>query len=279
MGKNKLSLCARRRMNTLCPKKLVWMICGLLFAGCDATQPHEPAAPIEPKPFVFNPSIRMVAVDPGRYVRVTDVQQTITLTKRFWIGTHEISQAEYQSVMGSNPSFFKGETLPVEKVKFDQAVEFCRALTLKDRKAGRIRQDMIYRLPTEAEWEFACLGGATTPFSFSDIDKVGDFVWSAENGEDKTQPVGGKKPNAWGLYDMHGNVWEWVVDWFAPHPKESQLTDPEGPPSGEHKVFKGGGWSHEAKFSRATSRFMMAPDMGINFVGFRVVLSEFSNSR
>jgi len=261
-------------MSTLFPKQLVAFACGLLLVGCDAPRPPEPTAPVVSKPFVFNPSIRMVAVDPGRYVRVTDGQQAITLTKRFWIGTHEVSQKEYQSLMGSNPSFFKGETLPVEKVKFHQAVEFCRALTLRDQKEGRIRQDMYYRLPTEAEWEFACLGGATTPFSFGDEGKAREFVWSTENGEDKTQPVGQKKPNAWGLYDMHGNVWEWVVDWFALHPKEPHLTDPEGPPTGEHKVFKGGGWSHEAKFSRATSRFMMAPDMGINFVGFRVILSE-----
>ena len=261
-------------MNTLSHKLTILLGCALFLVGCGA--PSEPEAPVEvkSKPFVFNPSIRMVAVDPGRYIRVTDIQQTITLTKRFWIGTHEVSQKAYESLMGDNPSFFKGESLPVEKVTFEQAVAFCKALTIRDRKEGRIRQDMIYRLPTEAEWEFACLGGATTPFSFGQESPAAEFVWSAENGGDKTQPIGKKKPNAWGLYDMHGNVWEWVVDWFAPHAKDTQLTDPEGPPTGEHKVFKGGGWSHEAKFSRATSRFMMAPNMGINFVGFRVVLSE-----
>ena len=266
-------------MITLFLKLTVLLGCALFLAGCGGQAEPEAHSAVESKPFIFNPSIRMVAVDPGRYVRVTDIQQTITLTKRFWIGSYEISQTEFESVMGSNPSFFKGETLPVEKMKFYQAVEFCRALTLRDRKDGRIRQDMLYRLPTEAEWEFSCLGGVNTPFSFGGLDKSGEFAWSAENGADKTQPVGGKKPNAWGLYDMHGNVWEWVVDWFAPHPKAVQLTDPAGPSGGKHKVFKGGGWSHEAKFARVTSRIMMAPDMGINFVGFRVVLSETGGSR
>ena len=264
-------------MNTLLDKLLAIAIaCCLISMGCDSSQLAEKPIPKKPKPFVFNPSVNLVAIDPGRFIRVTDTQQNITISQKFWIGTHEITQSKFEAVMGSNPSFFKGENLPVEKVSFDQAVEFCKALTIKDLGEGRIRQNMIYRLPSEAEWEFACLGGANSPFSFGEVSQANDYAWSAENAADKTQSVGQKQPNAWGLYDMHGNVWEWVLDWFAPHPKDHQLIDPVGPPSGEHRVFKGGGWYHEAKFSRANSRFMMAPDMGINFVGFRVVLSESS---
>ena len=255
---------------------VIAIVCFFLTMGCDS-QLDEKSIPQKPVPFVFNPSVNLVAIDPGRFVRVTDMRQNITISKKFWIGTHEITQGEFQSLMGNNPSFFKGEELPVEKVSFDQAVQFCKALTTNDIKEGRISKNMIYRLPTEAEWEFSCLSGVNSPFSFGEVSQAGDFAWSAENSGDKTQFVGKKQANAWGLYDMHGNVWEWVLDWFAPHPKDSQLIDPLGPASGEHRVFKGGGWYQEAKFSRANSRFMMAPDMGINFVGFRVVLSESKN--
>ncbi len=265
-------------MNTSLDKLLCIIVCVFIAIGCDSSQPQEESLPVKSKPFVFNPSVNLIAIDPGRYVRVTDLQQGISISQRFWIGSHEITQGEYESLMGQNPSFFKGEKLPVEKVSFDQAVAFCKALTIKDISENRIRQNMMYRLPSEAEWEFACLGGVTSPFSFGEVVQSDDYAWSAENAGDKTQLVGMKKPNAWGLYDMHGNVWEWVLDWFAPHPKDLQLTDPIGPTTGKHKVFKGGGWYHEVKFSKANSRFMMAPDMGINFVGFRVVLSEKKDS-
>ncbi len=250
---------------------LVLALCATLWPGCDSGEP--------PKPVVFNPSIPMRVIQPGHYTRVTDIRQQVTLTGGFWIGTHEVTQGEYESVTGSNPSFFRGEMLPVEKVSLLQAEAFCTALTLRDRGAGRIPTDMLYRLPTEAEWEYACLAGATTAFSFGDAAEEADaHAWSAENADDKTNLVGQKKPNAWGLHDMHGNVWEWVSDWFAPHPKDLELANPSGPPAGRHRVFKGGGWYHEAKFARNTSRFMMEPDMAINFVGFRVVLAKAANT-
>ena len=254
--------------------KVALVVSVFFMAGCDGGQ-APPPAPVAPKPTVFDPSMSMRAFKPGQFTRVTDVSQVVTLTRGFWMGTHEVTQREFESVMGSNPSFFKGENLPVDKVSFEQAVAFCKALTTGDRKAGRIAANMIYRLPTEAEWEYACLAGATTAFSFGDSEAESDaHAWSAENADDKTNPVGQKKPNGKGLYDMHGNVWEWVVDWFAAHPKAEQLVDPTGPTEGKHRVFKGGGWYHEAKYARSTSRFMMEPGMSINFVGFRVALVE-----
>ena len=268
----------RRRQDTVsfCGviSKVTLIVSVLVVAGCDAVQ-DPPSAPVAQKPVVFNPSISMSEFKPGQFIRVTGARQQVSITRGFWMGTHEVTQREFESVMGSTPSFFKGETLPVDKVSFEQAVAFCKALTTGDRKEGRIATNMIYRLPTEAEWEYACLAGATTAFSFGDSEAEADaHAWSAENADDKTNPVGQKKPNANGMYDMHGNVWEWVVDWFAPHPKAEQLVDPSGPPEGKHRVFKGGGWYHEAKFARSSSRFMMEPGMGINFVGFRVALVE-----
>ena len=117
-------------------------------------------------PVVFNPSISMSEFKPGQFIRGTSARQRVSITRGFWMGTHEVTQREFESVMGSTPSFFKGETLPVDKVSFEQAVAFCKALTTGDRKEGRIATNMIYRLPTEAEWEYACLAGATTAFSF-----------------------------------------------------------------------------------------------------------------
>ena len=256
----------RGNMNIICRNGLL-VLSALMWQGCDS--------PDEIKPVVFNPSITMREVQPGKYTRVTNTRQQVTLTRGFWIGINEITQQQYESVTGSNPSFYQGDSFPVEKVSFMLANEFCNKLTQRDRKAGRIPMNLAYRLPTEAEWEYACLAGANTAFSFGDSeDDANAHFWSAENAEDQSQSVGKKIPNAWGLYDMHGNVWEWVADWFAPHPAESALVDPVGPITGKHRVFKGGGWYHEAKFARSTSRFMMEPGMSINYVGFRVVLSE-----
>ena len=256
-------------MNKICRSCLL-ILYALIWQGCDSRE--------ESKPVVFNPSVGMREVQPGHYTRVTNTRQKVTLTHGFWIGIHEVTQQQYESVMESNPSFYKGESLPVEKVSFMLANEFCNKLTQHDREAGHIPMNMSYRLPTEAEWEYACLAGSDTAFSFGDSEEEFDaHFWSAENAEDQSQPVGKKIPNAWGLHDMHGNVWEWVTDWFAPHPVDSALVDPVGPPTGKHRVFKGGGWYHEAKFARSTSRFMMDPGMSINYVGFRVVLAKSTN--
>jgi formylglycine-generating enzyme required for sulfatase activity len=255
---------------------LLFFFIGLL-AGCDNRQKTEKPTPsVAPqKTGAFSPSVSMKPIKPGQYVRVSSRRQQIAITRGFWIGVYEVTQQEYESVMGRNPSFFKGANLPVEKVSYLQALNYCRAITTDDRKAGRIPGDMAYRLPTEAEWEYACLAGVDTAFSFGDSPEAAeDHAWTTETAEDRTQPVGQKKPNLWGLYDMHGNVWEWCTDWFATHPVAGQLVDPVGPPNGEQKVFKGGSWYQETKFSRYTSRFVMKPDMSINYVGFRVVLSE-----
>jgi len=152
-------------------------------------------------------------------------QHEVTLSKPFYMGVTEVTQAQYEAIMGANPSTFKGETNPVENVSCKDATEFCKKLSEKTRQA--------VRLPTEAEWEYACRAGSKTKFCFGDADEaLGDYAWYHANSGGTTHPVGQKKPNAWGLYDMHGNLWEWCSDWYAQNYADAKAVDPQGPASG-----------------------------------------------
>ena len=185
----------------------------------------------------------MREIQPGQYTRVTDIRQRVTLTRGFWIGTHEVSQREYESVLGSNPSFFQGESLPVEKVSFLQAEAFCNTLTTRDREAGRIPADMIYRLPTEAEWEYAYRSGTqTTWYNGDDETRVGEIAQYRENNFQQPGKVGSRAPNAFGLHDMAGNLWEIVSDYWTPRYDRRTTVDPIGPEKGQGCVTRGGNW-------------------------------------
>jgi formylglycine-generating enzyme required for sulfatase activity len=177
---------------------------------------------------------------------------------------------------GKNPSHFQGDTnRPVEKLSYFDAAAYCAILSVRERQAGHLPPNFEYRLPTEAEWEFACRAGTTNAYSFGDDPVRADpYAWTLENSGSTTHPVGQKKPNAWGLYDMHGNVWEWCSDWFAKDPRTGPLADPIGPPQGKFKVFHGGGWNQTIEFARPANRFMMSPSNGIYFVGFRLALGS-----
>jgi len=132
----------------------------------------------------------------------------VQITKGFYMGQYEVTQAQYESVMGSNPSYFKGENNPVEEVSWEEAVAFCKKLSSRENKT--------YRLPTEAEWEYACRAGSTTKYCFGDSEsQLGDYAWNDKNSNFSTHPVGQKQQNNWGLYDMHGNVYEWCQDWYG----------------------------------------------------------------
>jgi formylglycine-generating enzyme required for sulfatase activity len=203
----------------------------------------------------------------------------VTLTKGFELGVYEVTQEQYEQVMGSNPSKFptssrqkiKGPQNPVENVSWDDAVEFCRKLTElpAEKSAG-----YVYRLPTEAEWEYACRAGTTTKYSFGDsASELNDYAWRAQNSEATTHPVGGKQPNAWGLYDMHGNVFEWCQDWYADYPSGS-TTDPTGAASGLYRVYRGGSWRGLSDSSSSARRARRAPRYHGNDRGFRVVRSS-----
>ena len=169
-----------------------------------------------------------------------ETQHRVTLTKGFWMAKTEVTQRQWKSVMGNNPSRFKGDDLPVENVIWKDCQEFCR-------KAG-----LGLRLPTEAEWEYACRAGSTGPYAGT--GKLEDMGWYADNSGSETHPVGRKSPNAWGLCDMHGNVWEWCADWYQKDFGIATVTDPTGPASGSFRVLRGGCWHSFARYCRSADR-------------------------
>jgi formylglycine-generating enzyme required for sulfatase activity len=239
------------------------------LSGCDRSRPVA-GNPTRVADLV--PLTNMVLIKAGSFVRQ---KQLVTLTHDFWLGKYEVTQADYAAVTGKNPSNFQGDpNRPVEKVRYYEALDYCAAITRREAEAGRLSSGYAYRLPTEAEWEFACRAGSTNLFSFGDDASVADkFAWTLENSEAETHPVGLKQPNPWGLYDIHGNVWEWTLDWFAEYPT-GDLKDPGGPAQGIYKVFRGGSWNHAVEFARSRNRFMMPPTNGIYFVGFRLALGH-----
>lgn len=218
------------------------------------------------------PLTNMVLIKAGTFQRI---RFPVTITHDFWIGKYEVTQGEYEKAVGKNPSHFQGDPArPVEKVTFHDAMAYCRQVSRQESEAGRLPAGWQYRLPTEAEWEFACRAGTTNLFSFGNATTNADqFAWTLENAEGTTHPVGQKQPNPWGLYDMHGNVWEWCLDWFEPYPA-TNLVDPVGPPQSKFKVFRGGGWNNDINMARSANRFMMVPTNGIHFVGFRIALAR-----
>jgi len=174
-----------------------------------------------------------------------------------------VTQAQYQAIMGKNPSHFKGPDNPVECVSYDDAAAFCEALS----KRGQGK----FRLPTEAEWEYACRAGSATRYCFGDSEEqLDEYAWYNKNSDGQSHPVGQKKPNAWGLYDMHGNVWEWCSDWYGDYSPEGQ-ENPKGPPVGSHRVLRGGCWVNIPGRCRSAYRSDSTPDDRDNAVGFRVV--------
>lgn len=203
-----------------------------------------------------------------------ETQHQVTLTRGFYLQTTEVTQGQWQAVMGSNPSYFKncGNDCPVEQVSWNDAQEFIRRLNQREGGAG-------YRLPTEAEWEYAARAGTTTPFHagtclFTDkANYDGNYPLSGcAKGECRknTVRVGSFAPNAWGLYDMHGNVWEWCQDWYGNYPSES-VTDPTGPSGGSDRVYRGGSWYNHARLCRSAVRYGISPRFWNPDLGLRLL--------
>ena len=194
-------------------------------------------------------------------------QRAVHISRPFLLGKYPVTQAQWQAVMGDNPSRVRGADLPVDRVSWFDAQAFIRKLNQRE---GHNR----YRLPTEAEWEYACRAGTTGVFCCGDdVSALGDHAWYDANSGGGPHPVGRRKPNAWGLCDMHGNVEEWVADWIGKYRVRS-VTDPKGPSGGECRVFRGGNWECGFQFCRSSKRSAMSPDFALDGVGFRLAMDE-----
>jgi formylglycine-generating enzyme required for sulfatase activity len=221
--------------------------------------------------------------------RGNEMQHQVTISKGFYMGRYVVTQAEYQAVMGSNPSRFKGSNVPVETVSWYDAVEYCNKRSVRESLTSAYRLNGTnvawdrsangYRLPTEAEWEYVCRAGTTSPFNTganittSQANYDGNFPYNSNakgTYRRQTTDVGSFAANAWGLYDMHGNVWEWCWDWYGEYANGSQ-TDPSGADSGAPRVLRGGSWHSSAKSVRSASRSYITPSFRNYYLGFRLV--------
>jgi len=245
----------------------------------------------------------LVLIDGGKFImgspagetgREGNERQREVTVSSFFMGKFELSQAEYEKLMGKNPSFFKGANLPVEQISWFEAVEFCNALSVKEGFApaytisGSASKQTVqwdhaangYRLPTEAEWEYACRAGTTTPFNTGDNLTSEQANYDANRpyknfpegtSRQETMPVGSFLPNPLGLYDMHGNVGEWCWDWNSVYHVEPDLFNPTGAASGLYRVFRGGAWNLSANFTRTARRGGANPVSRWAHIGIRLV--------
>lgn len=215
--------------------------------------------------------MKLKLIKPGSYTMGADEGGTgvfprheVKVNKAFYIGVFEVTQAQWAEIMGSNPSYFKGTNLPVECVSWSDAQTFLQRLSQKEKKT--------YRLPSEVEWEYACRAGSTGEYDFGDGAKyLGDHGWFAENGEKRTHPVGLKQPNAWGLYDMHGNVYEWCGDSWGEMPVTEESSEKEVRGGSDH-AYRGGSWFAFADNCRAATRRSYGMSGISSDLGLRVVL-------
>jgi formylglycine-generating enzyme required for sulfatase activity len=254
------------------------------------TEPVLTAAPVEGESFsIPDINLDMLWCKPGAFMmgspagekgrKGNETQHEVTLTKGFYLGKYEVTQEQWEKVKGSNPSKFKGATLPVETVKWDEVIQFCQQLTQMEKAAGRLPEGWVYTLPTEAQWEYACRSGTTTAYSFGDTitPKQANYY---EGKVGKTTSVDTYPANPWGFHDMHGNVWEWCSDRKGDYP-DGSATDPVGPSDGASRIIRGGSWIYTiGRGLRSAGRFsyssgdprLRASGHRYHYLGFRLSL-------
>lgn len=226
--------------------------------------------------------MEFILIAPGSFIMGSDEntgdgdespEHKVTLTQPFYLGKYEVTQEQWEAVMGNNPSEFKGTKRPVDTVSWNDCQSFLAKL---GKKTGR-----KFALPTEAQWEFACRAGTTTLWSFGKDDaRAGDFAWIGDNSNATTHPVGLKKPNPWGLHDMYGNVWEWCADWYEKHAYAAgDVTDPLGPPPSGGRILRGGAWGEHPNNARSAVRNCIGPAERHNGTGLRCVMLVDAGSR
>jgi formylglycine-generating enzyme required for sulfatase activity len=249
-------------------------------------QPRRALPPDEPK---------LIRIGPGEFLMGSNEYDDerpphrVAISRAFDLAAHEVTQGQYLHIMHQSPSHFKGPgSLPVEQVSWFDAVEFCNALSGEEGLAPYYRIEGTgdnrtvtvpdptgngYRLPTEAEWEYACRAGSTAKYSSGDGQTgLERYAWCNKNSERKTHPVGQKELNAFGLSDMHGNVWEWCWDWYnKAEYKHSTNKDPTGPKAGSTRVLRGGSWDDDPAGLRSANRFDREPSFRSWSLGFRIV--------
>jgi formylglycine-generating enzyme required for sulfatase activity len=251
-----------------------WMlliVCGMAFFA--------EALPAQEKNFVIDlgngVKMEFVLIPAGSFMMGSDIGDAdekpvhkVTITKPFYMGIYEVTQEQWQALMGDNPSKYKGLTRPVEQVSWFDCQAFLSKLKYKIISLRPC-------LPTEAQWEYACRAGSKSAYYFGDSqDDAWQYAWYLQNSDYTTHPVGEKKPNAWGLYDMAGNVWEWCADQYGENYYSfSSEQDPKGV-FGDTRVVRGGSWFLGADFCRSALRYNYGPAVRFSFIGFRLVLEK-----
>ncbi|MCC5840733.1 MAG: SUMF1/EgtB/PvdO family nonheme iron enzyme, partial [Opitutales bacterium] len=220
--------------------------------------------------------LELVWIKPGSFLfggSTLDTMRDCMLHDGFWLAKSPITQIQYARVTGRNPARFRGsDQLPIESISWEEALDFCAKLSKK--VLTGCTSPHGFRLPTEAQWEYACRAGSQDQFSFGDDDtQLGHHAWYAGNSKRRTHPVGSKRANPWGFHDMNGNVWEWCMDWHADLP-DRPLVDWIGPSTGQDRVCRGGAWNSGTEACRSSSRQASNPKHRSPFIGFRVALSR-----